>query len=142
MPNYINFIAGKHPKLPFEGHEFLRFISKVSKPIPAATKVDSYINTVARIAQTCFGSCIQCWNEGADEFGVCSWNGDNESKDWTVRLSRSRTSLEKVKVSLPVVTHLRALELLVRSRCSRLNLCIPTTQRLREASRDKVEDHH
>lgn len=29
-PNYINFKAGEHPKLHFEGHKFLRFSSKVS----------------------------------------------------------------------------------------------------------------
>lgn len=30
QPNYIVFKAGEHPKLPFEGHKFLRFSSKIS----------------------------------------------------------------------------------------------------------------
>ena len=29
-PNYIAFKAGEHPLLPFEGHKFLRFSSKIS----------------------------------------------------------------------------------------------------------------
>ena len=29
-PNYLEFNAGEHPRLPFEGHKFLRFSSKVS----------------------------------------------------------------------------------------------------------------
>ena len=77
--NYIEFDAGEHPMLPFEGHKFLRFSSKVSGSTAAATKVHSYIDTVTRIAQTCFGSRIHCWNEGADEFGAYDWNEVNKS---------------------------------------------------------------
>ncbi|KAG6026858.1 hypothetical protein E4U41_001146, partial [Claviceps citrina] len=29
-PNYIVFKVGEHPVLPFEGHKFLRFSSKIS----------------------------------------------------------------------------------------------------------------
>ena len=72
-PNYINFKAGEHPKLPFEGHKFLRFSSKVSGSTAADTNVDSYIGTVTRIAQTFFGSRIWCWHEGADQFGAYNW---------------------------------------------------------------------
>lgn len=79
MPNYINFKAGEHPKLPFEGHKFLRFSSKVSGSIAADTKVDSYIDTVTRIAQTKFGSRIRYWHEGIDKFGTYSWSEVNES---------------------------------------------------------------
>ncbi|KAF4624534.1 hypothetical protein G7Y89_g13638 [Cudoniella acicularis] len=78
-PNYINIKAGEHPKLPFEGHKFLRFSSKVSGSTAADTKVDSYIDTVTRIAQTRFGSRIRCWHEGADEFGAYNWSEVNES---------------------------------------------------------------
>lgn len=78
-PNYINFKAGEHPKLPFEGHKFLRFSSKVSGSTASDTKVDSYIDTVTHIARTRFGSRIRYWHEGADEFGTYDWNEVNES---------------------------------------------------------------
>ncbi|KAH7385096.1 hypothetical protein BKA64DRAFT_712220 [Cadophora sp. MPI-SDFR-AT-0126] len=78
-PNYINFKAGEHPKLPFEGHKFLRFSSKVSGSTAANTKVDSYIDTVTRIAQTCFGSRIKCWHEGAGQSGAYNWVEVRES---------------------------------------------------------------
>lgn len=29
-PNYLEFKVGEHPLLPFEGHKFLRFSSKIS----------------------------------------------------------------------------------------------------------------
>ncbi|CAG8953446.1 hypothetical protein HYFRA_00010195 [Hymenoscyphus fraxineus] len=78
-PNYILFKAGEHPRLPFEGHKFLRFSSKVSGSIAADTNVGSYIETVTRIAQTHFGSRIRCWNEGGYEYGTYKWNEVNES---------------------------------------------------------------
>ena len=73
-PNYILFKAGEHPILPFEGHKFLRFSSKVSGRIAAATSVESYINTVTRLAKLHFGSRVQYWNEGADQRGKYDWN--------------------------------------------------------------------
>ncbi|KUJ17999.1 uncharacterized protein LY89DRAFT_696453 [Mollisia scopiformis] len=110
----------EHPKLPFEGHKFLRFSSKVSGSTAADTKVDSYIDTVTRIAQTCFGSRIKCWHEGADQIGAYDWVEVHESlmsyqqmnlrlrpvlpsflvapilsQSWALRLSRSSTSSEK-----------------------------------------------
>ncbi|KAF2415441.1 SET domain-containing protein [Tothia fuscella] len=63
-PNYINFKAGEHPQLPFEGHKFLH----------------SYIDTVTRIAQAHFASRIRCWHESFDEFGTYDWNEVNESR--------------------------------------------------------------
>lgn len=78
-PNYINFKAGEHPKLPFEGHKFLRFSSKVSGAIAAASGVERYINTVTRVAQVHFGSRVQYWNEGADQRGSYDWNKVHES---------------------------------------------------------------
>ena len=78
-PNYINFKAGEHPKLPFEGHKFLRFSSKVSGSIARSSGVERYIDTVTRIAQAHFGSRVQYWNEGSDQHGVYDWNRVNES---------------------------------------------------------------
>ncbi|KAK6608606.1 set domain-containing protein 5 [Botrytis cinerea] len=78
-PNYIDFKAGEHPKLPFEGHKCLRFSSKVLGSIAEETKAERYINTVTRIAQELFGSRIRCWHEGADQFGVYNWTEVHES---------------------------------------------------------------
>jgi len=47
-PNYLEFKAGEHPLLPFEGHKFLRFSSKISGS--HAKGVEDYINTVTRVA--------------------------------------------------------------------------------------------
>ena len=66
-PNYLEFKAGEHPLLPFEGHKFLRFSSKI--PGDPTKGVKEYIDTVTRIAQLSFGSRIRCWNEAADERG-------------------------------------------------------------------------
>ncbi|KAH8703446.1 hypothetical protein BGW36DRAFT_354868 [Talaromyces proteolyticus] len=78
-PNYINFNAGEHPKLPFEGHKFLRFSSKVSGRIAITSGVEHYINTIRGLAQVHFGSRIRYWNEGADQYGVYDWNKVRES---------------------------------------------------------------
>ncbi|KAE9986982.1 hypothetical protein EG328_004114 [Venturia inaequalis] len=78
-PNYISFKAGEHPQLPFEGHKFLRFSPKISESTAADTKVNSYIDTVTRIAQAHFASRIRCWQEGFDEFGTYDWKEVNES---------------------------------------------------------------
>ena len=66
--NYILFKAGEHPMLPLEGHKFLIFSSKISEGIAAATGVEDYIRTVARIARAHFGSRIRFWHEGSDHF--------------------------------------------------------------------------
>lgn len=58
-PNYIVFKAGEHPILPFEGHRFLRFSSKVSGAFAAASEVESYIDTVTLVAKAHFGSRVQ-----------------------------------------------------------------------------------
>ena len=58
-PNYIVFKAGEHPVLPFEGHKFLRFSSKVLGAIAAASEVESYIDTVTLVAKVHFGSRVQ-----------------------------------------------------------------------------------
>jgi hypothetical protein len=70
-PNYLKFKAGEQPLLPFEGHKFLRFSSKVSGS--HAKGVKEYIDTVTRVAQAYFGSRVRCWNEAADEWGFYNW---------------------------------------------------------------------
>ncbi|KAL7917056.1 hypothetical protein ACQKWADRAFT_307697 [Trichoderma austrokoningii] len=79
MPNYINFKAGEHPKLPFEGHKFLRFSSQISGTIASSSGVERYINTITRAARAHFGSRVQYWNEGADQYGVHDWKEVHES---------------------------------------------------------------
>jgi hypothetical protein len=78
-PNYINFKAGEHPKLPFEGHKFLRFSSKVSGSTARTSGVERYINTVTRVARVHFGSRVKYWNEGADKHGIYDWTKVHES---------------------------------------------------------------
>lgn len=70
-PNYLKFKAGEHPLLPFEGHKFLRFSSKISGS--HAKGVKKYVDTATRVAQACFGSRVRCWNEAADECGFYNW---------------------------------------------------------------------
>ena len=69
---YIVFKAGEHPRLPFKGHKFLRFSSKISGS--HAKGVEEYIETVTRIAKQYFGSRVQYWNEIADERGFYGWD--------------------------------------------------------------------
>ena len=64
-PSYLRFKAGEHPLLPFEGHKFLRFSSKISGS--HAKGVEEYIDTVTGVAQVSFGSRVRYWNEAADE---------------------------------------------------------------------------
>ena len=78
-PNYILFRAGEHPRLPFEGHKFLRFSSKITGRIASATGVENFIATVTSIAQAHFGSRVQDWNEVADQHGAYGWNEVRES---------------------------------------------------------------
>ena len=66
-PNYIVFKAEEHPILPFEGHKFLHFSSKVSGAIAAASEVESYIDTVTLVAKAHFGSHVQYFD--AVDFG-------------------------------------------------------------------------
>ena len=76
-PNYLQFKAGEHPLLPFEGHKFLRFSSKISGS--HAKGVEEYIDTVTRVAKVRFGSRVRCWNEAADVWGFYSWPEVNAS---------------------------------------------------------------
>ena len=70
-PNYLRFKAGEHPSLPFEGHKFLRFSSKISGS--HANGVEKYINTVTQVAQVNFGPRVRYWNEIGDGRGFYSW---------------------------------------------------------------------
>lgn len=72
-PNYLEFKAGEHPILPFEGHKFLRFSSKI------IGGVTTYIDVVRRVAQVHFGSRIQPWHEGAEQYGHYNWHEVRES---------------------------------------------------------------
>ena len=70
-PNYLEFNAGEHPLLPFEGYKFLRFSLKTSGS--HAKGVEEYIDIVSRVAQLSFGSRVRCWNEAIDEWGFYNW---------------------------------------------------------------------
>lgn len=76
-PNYIVFKAGEHPLLPFDGHKFLRFSSKISGS--HAKGVEEYIDTVTRVAKVSFGRRVRCWNEMVEESGFYSWQEVNDS---------------------------------------------------------------
>lgn len=78
-PNYLLFKAGEQPMLPFEGHKFLRFSSKVSGGTAVATGAGGYIDTVTGIAEAHFGSRVRVWNEGAEQFGCYDWHEVHES---------------------------------------------------------------
>jgi hypothetical protein len=69
----VEFHAGEHPKLPFEGHRFLRFSSKISGRIATETGVERYIRNVVAIAKAIFGIHVHYWNEGADQYGFYNW---------------------------------------------------------------------
>ena len=55
-PNYIKFKAGEHPLLPFEGHKFLRFSSKILGS--NAKGIEEYIDIITRVARVSFGSKV------------------------------------------------------------------------------------
>ncbi|CAJ2507326.1 Uu.00g085120.m01.CDS01, partial [Anthostomella pinea] len=70
-PYWIEFKLDDHRKLPFEGHKFLRFSSKIQRANGETTEMDKYVNAVTRIAQGIFGHRAQYWNEGRKE--QCSY---------------------------------------------------------------------
>lgn len=76
-PNYIVFKAGEHPLLPFDGHRFLRFSSKISGS--HAKRVEEYIDTVTQVAKASFGPRVRYWNEAFGELGFYSWQEVNNS---------------------------------------------------------------
>ncbi len=92
-PNYLQFRAGEHPMLPFEGHKFLRFSSKISGS--HAKGVEEYIDTVTRVAQLSFGSRIRCWNEAADEQGFHDWQEVHTSTESYEQVGCSRLKINE-----------------------------------------------
>lgn len=76
-PNYIGLKIGEHPLLPVEGHKFLRFSSKISGT--GGAEVEEYIKTVARVARAKFGSRVQFWHEGGDNYGFYNCKDVHES---------------------------------------------------------------
>ena len=76
-PNYIVFRTGEHPRLPFEGHKFLRFSSKISGS--HAKGVEEYIDVVTQVAKINFSSRVQYWNEAFDQRGFYGWQDVNDS---------------------------------------------------------------
>jgi hypothetical protein len=77
--NYIEFNAGEHPRLPFEGHKLLRFSSKITGGLAAASNVEEYLRTVYSIAKAHFGPRVIRWNELFDVYGHHDWKKVNDS---------------------------------------------------------------
>lgn len=77
QPRVISFQVGEHPQLPFEGHKFLRFSSKVSGSRIAAA--EPYIRRVYRVARVIFGQQVQLWHELRDNYGYYDWDAVNKS---------------------------------------------------------------
>ena len=73
----VEFEVGEHPKLPFEGHKFLSFSSKVSGPTLAAA--EPYIREVYHIAREYFSQQVRFWHELHDKDGYYGRNEVNES---------------------------------------------------------------
>jgi hypothetical protein len=67
---YIEFKVGEHPRLPMDGHKFLRFSSKISGQ--GGQQAEDYITDVSHIASG-FGSRIRRWNEMYDRDGFYDW---------------------------------------------------------------------
>ena len=71
--NSIEFDIGEHPQLPFEGYQFLRFSSMLSR------EVRPYIDKVSRIAKEHFKSRIKSWNEAFADDGFYDWQEVHDS---------------------------------------------------------------
>lgn len=59
-PDYIRFGRETSLRLPFLGHQFLRFSSTINDETNVDTR--GYIDTVADIARAQFGLRVQAWN--------------------------------------------------------------------------------
>ena len=77
QPRVITFQVGEYPRLPLEGHKFLRFSSKVSGSLTAAA--EPYIRQVYRVAREIFGQQVQFWHELHDNYGYYDWEAVNKS---------------------------------------------------------------
>jgi hypothetical protein len=76
--NYIEFKAGEHPRLPFDGQKCLRFSSKISGT--TGHEAETYIKEVARIARSIIGTRMQYWTELCDQYGFYGWKEVHESE--------------------------------------------------------------
>jgi hypothetical protein len=91
-PCYVEFRVAEHPMLPYEGHKFLRFSSKISGR--QAFAAEEYIREVFRLARARFGERVRLWHDCKDESmeGIYEWEEVNES-------IRSFTAAPKVSSS-------------------------------------------
>lgn len=76
--NYLEFNAGEHPMLPFDGHKCLRFSSKISGR--TGQQADEYIRRVTHIAALILGSRVEQWSEMNDEYGFYGWEEVHNSQ--------------------------------------------------------------
>lgn len=76
--NCIEFNAGEHPRLPFDGHKCLRFSSKISGK--TGEQAEEYINGVTHIARLILGSRVERWSEMRDTYGFYGWKEVNDSQ--------------------------------------------------------------
>ncbi|KAF4437247.1 SET domain-containing 5 [Fusarium acutatum] len=72
---YIEFEVGEHPFLPFEGHKFLRFSSKLN----SNGNVEHYIYSIIRLTRLYFGPRVHPWNDGLNQFDYYSWSEVHDS---------------------------------------------------------------
>ncbi|KAK2609220.1 hypothetical protein QQS21_002302 [Conoideocrella luteorostrata] len=73
ISNYILFKVGEYPRLPLEGHKFLRFSSRFPARTESTTSMESYINTVSGIAKLTFGGRICHWTKLGKLNGYYDW---------------------------------------------------------------------
>ncbi|KAI7824077.1 hypothetical protein BC939DRAFT_476875 [Gamsiella multidivaricata] len=59
MADRIEFEVGEHPTLPYKGHRFRRFSSKIS----GRSQAEPYIRHVLSIAESHFGRRVHFWSE-------------------------------------------------------------------------------
>lgn len=65
--------------IPFQGHKFLRFSSKISGFSASTTGAEHYILEVTQVARAHFGSRVQSWHEARDQYGHYGWDEVFES---------------------------------------------------------------
>lgn len=76
--NYIEFNIGDHPKIPFEGHKFLSFRSKISNIDPGQTK--DMIEEIWVYAMVVFDSRARYWSNKLGGSSVYSWQDVHDSE--------------------------------------------------------------
>ncbi|TLS20636.1 uncharacterized protein PpBr36_11065 [Pyricularia pennisetigena] len=84
--NVVHFHAGEHPLLPFQGHKFRRFSSRISGP---CSDVYDYLETVSYLARQYFGAQVVLWDESSGEDGFYDWGEvHNSIKSYDERLEK------------------------------------------------------